>query len=85
MNLWIVLLRRKDGHPWDGAIPKVVDAPTADAAVRLAFDPPPSSLHVHDAYVARLVSMDDTYSVPIDVPKPKWKSARQARPAARAS
>ncbi len=85
MNLWIVVLRRKDGHPWDGTVLRVVDAPTPDAAVREAYDPPPSSLHVYDAYVARLVSMDETYSVPIEAPKPKWKTARPARPSARAS
>lgn len=80
MRTWLVLLRQKNGCPWDAATPRVITAATPDEAVSLAFNPAPSTLHVHDAFVVELVEPYMPYSVPLDVPKPKWKLAVPARP-----
>lgn len=80
MSSWLVLLRQKNGQPWDAVTPRVVTAATPDDAVTSAFNPPPSTLHVHDAFVVELVEPYMPYSVPLDVPKPKWKLAVPARP-----
>jgi len=78
---WLVLLRQPNGHPWEGAYPRVIEkALTPDEAVRAAFDPPPSTLSVKDAWVVELAEPYRPYMVPLDVPRPTWKRAVPARP-----
>ena len=88
MPLYLVLLRQHNGKPWDGLVPRLVDSPNPDAAAREAYHPVPSSHNVADAYVVE-VRVDNgvecAFSVELDVPKPKWKPAKPARPQRKAS
>lgn len=81
---WLVVLRQRSGHPWEGnerCLPiRLITADTPDLAVAQAFDPPPSTLLVHDAFVVELAEPYMPYSVPLNVPKPEWLPAVPARP-----
>lgn len=87
--MYFVLLRQHNGKPWDGLVPRLLEAPNPDIAAHQAYNPVPSSREVEGAFVVEVVcddrGMEQTFFVPIEVPKPKWKTACQARPAARAS
>jgi hypothetical protein len=86
--MYFVLLRQHNGKPWDGLVPRMVDAPNADAAARAAYPVVPSSHNVNDAYAIQVVTengIEVAFSVELDVPKPKWKPSRPARPQARTS
>lgn len=81
--MYFVLLRQHNGKPWDGLVPRLVDAATPDAAAREAYPRVPSSHNVYDAYAIEVVSdngVERAFSVELDVPKPKWKPAHPARP-----
>jgi len=88
MPMYFVLLRQHNGKPYDGLVPRMVDAPNPDSAARQAYPVVPSSHNVNDAYAIEVVTengIEVAFSVGLDVPKPKWKPSKPARPQRAAS
>lgn len=79
MSHWIVLLLGRR-NPWDGdGALKVVEAETAEEAVRLAHPRPPSSLQVRHAWTVRLAEPYAPTLIPAEVEAPEWGKPRTAR------
>jgi hypothetical protein len=72
---WIVLLMgSRNPSDLDRAL-SIVQADTAEEALRAAHTRPPSTLTVRHAWVHRLAEPYSPTLFPADVPKPEWAQA----------
>jgi hypothetical protein len=76
---WVVLLLgARNPYDGEGGL-RIVQADTAEEAVRAAHPQPPSTLKVRHAWTHRLADPYDPTLVPADVPKPEWGTPRSGR------
>lgn len=74
----VVLLGARNPYDGDGGL-RIVQARTAEEAVREAHTHPPSTIAVKFAWVHKLADPYDPVLIPADVPKPEWGKARHQR------
>ncbi len=73
---WIVLLMgSRNPSDLDRSL-SIVQADTAEEALRAAHTRPPSTLSVRFAWVHRLAEPYSPIMFPADVPKPEWAPAK---------
>jgi hypothetical protein len=73
----VVLLAARNPYDGEGGL-RVVQAETAEAAVRAAHPRPPSTMKVRWAWAAELADPYAPTMVPVDVPEPEWGKPKPA-------
>lgn len=74
----VVLLGARNPYDGEGGL-KVVQADTAEEAVRAAHPRPPSTTQVRHAWTHRLTDPYTPTLIPADVPKPEWGQPKERR------
>lgn len=78
---YLVLVIKRDGYPYESAVPHRVDAVNADAALVAAFGQgPPAGKEAHTALVWELANPVELTHVPIEAHAPTWGTPRRFTP-----
>lgn len=81
MTPYLVIVVKQNGHPYEHAVPRRVDAENVAQALEQSFGAgPPSGREAHTALVFELADPVVLTQVPIEAHAPTWGTPRRHNP-----